>query len=417
MRRIIIKKSLVQDNNLFVAFFLMFPVFMDFFNQVARFFVSNTHRIDTFSCYFLLLCLLFSARKRILRELNVKWLLWSVIWIGLLATSILSSHDKAINIEVINYAVRKCLPAFVVATLVSDTERLWRYLKTVAYLILGMIFIETYVIRAEGFQLLYDLKNQYASYQAMVSATVFIICLFESFSWGTLIALIINLFMLLTFGERTPFIAAIVLFLVMLLLDRSAKASKNRVVIVFLIIVLVLLFVFSDGLINALIGLMGSFNMSSRMAAFLLKERSLSADAGRSLLYSESLKLLKSNWILGVGFVNERFFLHQRINWSLSTVHGMYPHNIFLELLIQTGVIIGSALIVLILDTVRKTYRICKKSRSAVYLFLFFFFNGLFPLIGSGSYINWVYFYSFVGFCATIISKRKRIIQNEDKSS
>ena len=79
------------------------------------------------------------------------------------------------------------------------------------------------------------------------------------------------------------------------------------------------------------------------VGAILGTEMSSLSDAnGRISILNVSLELIRKNWLFGYGFLGERAYINSRIWWF--TTNG-YAHNLVIEILLQFGIIVGSALL------------------------------------------------------------------------
>ena len=82
---------------------------------------------------------------------------------------------------------------------------------------------------------------------------------------------------------------------------------------------------------------------------------------------------------------------------------GTYPHNLFLELLLQYGWVIGLFLCVLLLVLLVKA--LLKKNRPEFVFIVLLLPCGFFKLMVTGSYLNQEpAFYALLGFCLNAIS-------------
>ena len=90
---------------------------------------------------------------------------------------------------------------------------------------------------------------------------------------------------------------------------------------------------------------------------------------------------------------NERPILARWMGVSLdSEFLGWYPHNIFLELWVQFGVVLGTLLILLLLGVILRAFIVpVEFDRRA--LILVFVGLGLMPLLFSASYLSWPPFF------------------------
>lgn len=75
----------------------------------------------------------------------------------------------------------------------------------------------------------------------------------------------------------------------------------------------------------------------SRVAVTSLQDPSL---GGRWLLWAYALKVLKNNWLFGVGIMNYRFVKHlYGFPWPMALASQHHAHNLFLELFVDLGLL------------------------------------------------------------------------------
>jgi O-antigen ligase len=148
-----------------------------------------------------------------------------------------------------------------------------------------------------------------------------------------------------------------------------------------------------------------SFQDSNRLLEMLRKD-DLLEDEGRNSLKTKSIALILDH-PFGMGLGQERVALSD----ITMQAEGSYPHNFFLEILIQYGWILGFAIIVLLLYFMFISY-INNNNNNTKNIWLMFFFIGYIPLMFSGSYINWPLFWLFLGLTVNFIHENKFVRKN-----
>ena len=89
-------------------------------------------------------------------------------------------------------------------------------------------------------------------------------------------------------------------------------------------------------LLNLIVYLLDNLNLPSRLIKKLI-EGSLSDDSRRYLIWSATVQMIKNN-PFGYGAMGSRHILYQY-------VYAGYPHQIFLEILVDFGVVLGLLII------------------------------------------------------------------------
>lgn len=145
--------------------------------------------------------------------------------------------------------------------------------------------------------------------------------------------------MFLTNGSRGPILMTALFFVVLALRSVRDERNKAKVVLrVFIISLLVLTVVVLYNIVNnLLITLLSAWDINSRFVQMLLAGR-LTYDSGRSAIWAAAVQMIRDN-PFGYGAMGSQHVISHYI------IAG-YPHSIFLEMMIDFGVIAGSALLI-----------------------------------------------------------------------
>lgn len=115
--------------------------------------------------------------------------------------------------------------------------------------------------------------------------------------------------------------------------------------------------------------------------------------SARSTIYKDSLEMILEKPILGWGIAGEFFIL------------GTYPHNLFLELMIDFGVLLGGTFSIYFIFKIIMAF---KANTNIKELLLIFLCAGFFPTMLSGSWLlDWKLFL-FSGMIFSIVSKKNK---------
>lgn len=149
--------------------------------------------------------------------------------------------------------------------------------------------------------------------------------------------------------------------------------------------------IFKEEVLTAIDRLLGLFSIDSRTFQMLLSGEMLSDDI--------RVELYRSTWdkigLLGNGFMGDRVILNN------------YPHNLFMELLIQFGWVIGIVLCVLI--CICLVVGLYKKQNAESVLIFILLPCGFIKLMMTGSYLNQEpAFYILLGLCVNSILRRDK---------
>lgn len=155
---------------------------------------------------------------------------------------------------------------------------------------------------------------------------------------------IIMFWMVLTSGVRGPLLCIVIFCFMYLMFGIDYKFKKTaKIGITLLSVVLGYFCMSSDFLIQ--IGLfLSRLGIKSRSINALINGI-ISDDNGRNMIKYKAYSLISEGGVLGSGFCSSRYYYF-----------GSYPHNIFLEVLIDMGYIGGSIFIILLLIGVIKFF-------------------------------------------------------------
>lgn len=179
-------------------------------------------------------------------------------------------------------------------------------------------------------------------------------------------------------GNRGSAICLAIFLLAYILLYTRGKRAKA--VIIIAAAFAAYLFITSSFGIQIITQFLSRFGISSRNLT-KLADGTL-GESGRDYIYEFYRNMAKEHWFAGVGI-------------SHSWVDG-YPHNIFLEVLCQYGYILGGILIAVFAIKSLKIL-LNKTDKTIGEIYLIFLVNGFGPLLFSGSYLTYPWFWTMLG--------------------
>ena len=142
----------------------------------------------------------------------------------------------------------------------------------------------------------------------------------------------------------------------------------------------------------------------------MITDGSLMEDEARGQLAEISIRGIKENPILGVGLVNDRNYITPFFHSDEDNT-GRYPHNVFLEVLLQFGLLFGTILIIVFFRLLFKSYKDAKDDYMPK-LILILFSVYFVPLLYSGSYLTQEGLYVLLAFCISSIKQSTMPILN-----
>ncbi len=201
--------------------------------------------------------------------------------------------------------------------------------------------------------------------------------------------LVIGLFVFAVGGARgalVSFVLAIVFYNIL-----SMRLSKKAVAQLIVAVAAVLVYViFKEEIISLFTDILKMFSIESRTFEYLIQGIFLD-DSNRMAIYEESIRHI--GWI-GLGMRGDRVFLN-----------GGYVHNLFIELWVDFGWILGTVVIVLLVAAMIGGMK--NKHKPEHFFVLMLLANGLLGLMVTGSYLNHSpAFFAFFAFCANAVFRK-----------
>ena len=228
------------------------------------------------------------------------------------------------------------------------------------------------------------------SYYMLLPAIIYLNKLFNKpslkfFSLTALAAVII-----LSLGARGPFLALAGFSILKLFQTRGNLTAKQLLGRVFLILLGIVAIVYFQELLTLIADILADFGIRSRSINLFL--RSGVHMSGRDSIYQRALKALVDSPILGLGLAGDRLL-----------VGGSYVHNLFLEILLHFGIIVGSFCLGLFFLLI---INILVKGNDLEYeLAAIWFGLGFMPLMVSHTYLTAINFWILAGLLLGAPSK------------
>ena len=254
------------------------------------------------------------------------------------------------------------------AQYLKDMDLLCSYLDkfTLATIMLALV---QYMIALQS-----DLPPQYMvfSYNLLFPATYFSLRCMSNFGLKRLLGTAIGAGLILIAGCRGALVCYMVAILLYVIFSGGVFRIQKVISILLLLLAIVVISIFWDEILDVAIKLLESMNIDSRTLT-MLSEQSFFDDSGRA----DIQKTIRDN----IGFLPKGLY-YDRI-----AADGSYAHNLFLELAIQYGILLGGAIIVwLCYHVVRSVFAVSKNPTARVVLYSLIA-SGLMRLMFSGSYL------------------------------
>lgn len=237
--------------------------------------------------------------------------------------------------------------AYLFVRLLKEPQKLMKGLRISSFLMMGYSALLLFFALRRGYwvgenylgqpvHLSYDLNF---GYNLLLPVCTFLLSGLKNKNIKDLVIAAVGIMMIFIGGSRGPFLGITIFGVLYVLMTTSESKYKIRKTLLLLIIG-GFVFVYYRPLLTFVGNALESFGISSRTITKLL-EGSISEDNGRSLIWLNAVNHIREN-PFGSGAMGARNALYK--------IHYVgHPHNFFLEILIDYGVILGPILIVVML--------------------------------------------------------------------
>lgn len=249
--------------------------------------------------------------------------------------------------------------------------------------------------------------SQYYGYLSLVSFVVSAACFFQIGESRRKILYCVSMFtgliLLFASGARGPFVVALV-YLAIKMLSSGERVSLKRAVVTAIVAVFgIFILVNGNFILYALSDLLGQFGGSGRFLAKISQTGSLFTSVGRDSLYPTVVGLISESPIFGYGIGNDRVEIASSL--GSTNIFGYYPHNIFLEIILQFGIPLGTILLVALVILLIRAFRLVQGFERE--WLLIFVTLGFMPLLFSSSYLDSPLFFALLAAAVNVFRKRE----------
>ncbi len=277
------------------------------------------------------------------------------------------------------------LSAFMVSFYLKDINYFVRVFEKFSYISVALLTIRFFV----GFILKSSVPEYMTfSYNLLLSTTfILLLCIYE-FKINRLLFSGVGVFLILFTGCRGALIGLIIAVVIYVFFMNNLNKKKKYSLMFVLLLLLFVLGVFYYPIFNALNDKLTGIGLSSRTLEKLLSSSFLDDSSRLSILK----KTISQVDFFGHGLWGDRVLLD-----------GKYPHNIVAEILVDYGLILGSAMLIIVFFYIIFGLY---KSKNKMCLFLCALISsGFVKLLMSGSFLNQeTAFYVLLGICVNICS-------------
>jgi hypothetical protein len=368
-------------NKLF-AFVLIFDIVSLGVNTFVNQFISYGTIWDSLILYVLLMIYFANAFMSIVGRLKAKTLIYIFVSFILFLVNLLLHFDNRVYIEIYEIwnLVVYLLIMLALGAAITNFNDLYERIARVYWIAIIAAAVHLYFgINSDASTWMSDMTSGYALLPVALFAIDY--AFHKRIAWIWAIAAFIISFLL---GSRGP-VLLILVFLTISLLRYSNNLKKKMMLIA--VIAAVTVFISSGYFIDYLTNLSATLENNNIRVASLIKILEYSDFSnGRNVIYTQIYNAIWESPVLGSGVFYDR---------SISA----YAHNIFLELWLDFGVVIGTAIIGWLVVHVVRLIRRCTVTQNAnglamVLLIICTIFG---ELMFSSSYLREPLFFVLIG--------------------
>ena len=232
------------------------------------------------------------------------------------------------------------------------------------------------------------------SYYMLLPLIIYTNKIIKKFKFRHILMILISFISIISLGSRGALMCFFA-FLFYKFIKIDKKITQKRLIIYIIsFMTAIIILLFNNFILQSLYNLLLKFNIDSRTLRLLLKGGIHLS--GREEIYSSTIELIYENPLFGLGLGGIRRVLDIG-----------YPHNIFLEIVSQFGVIIGICIIFILLFILYKALFI--KDIEKANIIGIWFSLGFVPLLVSGSYLESFKFWILLGLSFNFLLKGTKI--------
>lgn len=381
------KKDMIKSDrkDYILSFAILFPTIVLMLQQLllgVNFIPNET--LKTYNIILSALPLIYSFKIVVNRNLRLV-LFTYIIFILLLLFSYNNYNNRNYILSESFFLLFISIPIFLSAASIRNIEILKNVLLKISFIILIIgVFIFLYILTGK---VDFTVYNMALSYYLLLPTLVFI---YQEKSIYKLLS-VLSLLIILLLGSRGPFIIALFYYATIFLLNTKFNSLKSYISIILLISISFFIINIDTGaLLNFVESALG---INSRTLSLLISGE-IDYDAGRNEITKTVIDNILNSNAWGFGIYGDRPLLD-----------GTYAHNIFLEVLIDFGLVLGTLILLLFIVFMIKVFLSFKDKK----LFLLFFSLGFLPFLKSGSYLGSIEFSILIGFLILTNKQKKRI--------
>ena len=271
----------------------------------------------------------------------------------------------------------------------NDYHMFYEYIVKLSYVVLGLCtLIYFFHIRTLSTNLVF-------SYTLLLAVLIHIVELKLKKKITILFVVLFELGMLLTYGSRGTLVCLMVFVLLFLLKDMNKK-EKLYLILAGIIMLIGYQVAYRTGMVRQLYKMFMDNGKYIRILD-LLSSGEFFSNNGRFDIYKEYFNYIIEKPLFGWGI-------------GADLCIGWFPHNIIIEIVFNFG-ILSVAIFYIMVKLVKNMFFVFWKMDTNS-LSLILLTSGVFPLFFSTSYLEWMYFWMFLGLLINLYMNRNTLCNN-----
>lgn len=385
---------------LFPILLFLFSHFRGTFATLVRSVIENTRGLDSLFLWGLLALLVVYSLPSVRNSLRAADVFaFCIIACGFIFSWFAGKDRYGLFAEVVQDILFRCIPAYLLAISIRDYKYAASKMRYVAHVLVVIKLIDMIQSGAGG--IFADTArtafySQFFGYVVLPAASILIASLFRRMNVVDALFLLVAVAMIFLSGARGPLLCVLGGVALMVVLKLRQNKKMAVLVIAGLLLVSVGLYAYWNQIIGGLLNFAQTIGFSTRSLNRIV-DGTLLNDQWRNNASALAFDYITSNPIIGSGLLNDRIYLYETGQLAFTYApRGAYPHNIFLEFMMQYGLVLGLALGIALLSMLWRSLFYFEDEDAIAVLFVTIC-TGFFPLLMSASYVNHQYFYAMMG--------------------
>lgn len=389
------------NNNQYMSYFMCaifgFSLIMLTFNSVIRSIIPETYYADTILVYLIYFLFLYKALKIGIK--NVRYYYWLLL-LSIPMLVVFTCRNNAVMGRILLSYFPSCVLAFICGISIRNAEETWKILNKFSIVLICFLLINT---------LCFDnLGSHSLGYASLLPALVYMveIVFFEGRFFLNIIGCIIPL-LLAIHSDTSGALASLFLTFLLSFIMKYKKYHVYTVLLIISSLELIRQIINNASLISiALARQLSTFNINVNLL-YEIGYNGITTDRFRDSIYDYCISYIHNHVFWGSGIGNDRVLISSNTLVFEQDLMGNYPHNIFLELLMQYGLIIGGIIILYVIYKIF-SFLYVEKDKYSIMIFNILMGMGFFPLLYSSSYIENPLFFLLMGYTLNRVALYRR---------